>query len=124
VSKDKLWKRLYHKLDPDLPEYEWRLLEDGIKFRSPNRLLYIYIRDRGICHLCGRWVDYVHASLDHIITRGYIIKNYSGLEQSRLLVTHTNFKLAHLACNQLRSNMTMEEWEVSIQRANLLSTRW
>lgn len=65
----------------------------GIEFDDTITLVEIFKRARGICHLCNKWVQPRHASLDHLmpVSRG-------GLH------VWTNVGLTHLKCNLRKGN--------------------
>lgn len=65
----------------------------GIAFDDTITLVEIFRRARGVCHLCHKWVQPRHASIDHIrpISLG-------GLH------VWTNVALSHLKCNLRKGN--------------------
>lgn len=70
----------------------------GIKFDADITLAKIFKRDRGHCHLCTKWVQPRHASMDHDIPL-----SKGG--------THTwgNVRLTHIKCNLRKGDRTTEQ---------------
>jgi len=60
----------------------------GIKYDVDILLVGVFKKARGICYLCGHWVQPRHASMDHVkaLTNG-------GTH------THDNVRLTHYKCN-------------------------
>jgi 5-methylcytosine-specific restriction endonuclease McrA len=63
----------------------------------------VYRRDRGVCHLCGRWVRFEDASRDHLRPR-----SLGGP------TTWKNIKLAHKKCNSRRSSRPVKEFQEEV----------
>jgi len=68
---------------------DYRAAINKIQADSDITLDALYKRDKGICQICGQWVQPKHASIDHITP---IIRNG----------THTwdNVQLSHIRCNK------------------------
>lgn len=62
---------------------------------SRKQLDFIYSRDKGICWLCKKPVERVHASRDHV-------KKFSECETKDEARDLANMKLAHVLCNEAR----------------------
>jgi len=83
-------------------------VSSGSRQRQLNR---IYKRDRGICQLCGEPCSREDASRDHRIElRSVTIKLTP--EQRAYLQSDRNVQLAHIDCNNQRSNRSGSELEV------------
>lgn len=61
--------------------------------------VFIFLLDRGRCHICGKAVTYKKSVLDHIIPHcHYLAVNSISLNE------YWNLRLAHRKCNSIRSN--------------------
>jgi 5-methylcytosine-specific restriction endonuclease McrA len=65
----------------------------------------IWRRDKGECHLCGRYCSLEDASRDHVKPR------YDGGR-----TTWENIKLAHRNCNSRRGHMPVKEYKAMWER--------
>ncbi|MAF43089.1 MAG: hypothetical protein CMI54_02820 [Parcubacteria group bacterium] len=60
---------------------------------------FVYLLDRGICHICSRELSYKKAVLDHIIPQ-----SISGNGECLSSDDYWNLRLAHKSCNTIRGN--------------------
>lgn len=67
----------------------------------------VYDRDRGICHLCRKFVPLREASRDHIITKN-ALKGVDHQTKSSMNSALQNFALAHRLCNSMRGHAEIE----------------
>jgi hypothetical protein len=68
--------------------------------RARRRLrVFVWVRDRGTCQLCGRRVMFSRMTLDRKETGG----RYN----------QANTQAAHLACNQERADQPLERWKAT-----------
>lgn len=63
-----------------------------------------YQKAKGKCEYCSDPLNYLASTLDH-----YIARDKGGSNRT------TNFRLACAPCNQAKSNLTPEEWELKLK---------
>lgn len=65
-----------------------------------QRRKQIYERDKGICHLCKKHVEFEDSTLDHVVPRSLNGSNKDN-----------NLKIAHDRCNNERGNLPLDIYE-------------
>lgn len=76
------------------------------------RLDELYIKDKGVCHLCKLPVPREQASRDHLIPRSKLKALFSIEQREYIGKTEQNIALAHKRCNSRRGNIELEDIEI------------
>ena len=104
MNREKGWRR-YYKMS--------RRHNKRAKLKGdPNRLATADVRElihgRGVCPVCGKVIDEIDASLDHI----------KPMSQNGLNVV-SNLQITHLWCNLFKASMTLEQVTAKYDRIYL-----
>jgi hypothetical protein len=83
----------------------------------------LYIRDKGICHICNNWVPPEEATRDHIIPFKEL-KKYTNIERNQIGLNGQNIALAHKSCNFNRNATEIPFYQAPPLPSNEKDRKW